>query len=294
MLVTLKEILKDAKEQKYAVGAFNVPNLESIMAVIEAAEEMQVPVILAHAHNQEYVVPIEVIGPVMLEFAKNAKVPVCVHADHGASFSFCMRAIRQGFTSVMYDGSALSFEENVKNTCEVVKAAHAVGVSVEAELGHIFVSSVGAGEGRAAKSAEDYENLEDAYTDPEKAREFVEATGIDALAIAFGTTHGIYVKKPKLDLERITKIKRSIDIPFVMHGGSGVPEEGFRTAIRNGITKINYYTYMGKAGGEAAAHFADDQRGRNEVLFYHDIAMTGTKAMRENVKEALRVFSGKS
>ena len=176
MLVTMKEILKDAKERKYAIGAFNVPNLESVQAVISAAEELNVPVILQHAEVHENLISMQEIGPIMLDYAKRALVPVCVHLDHGASFDLCVQAIRLGFTSIMYDASSKSYEENFNETKEIVKIAHAAGVSVEAELGHIFTSSVGGGEGRGAVGAEDFDSLDDCYTDPVTAKTFVEGT----------------------------------------------------------------------------------------------------------------------
>lgn len=289
MLVTMKEILKNAKEKKYAVGAFNVPNLESIQAVISAAEELQVPVILQHAEVHENLISLQEIGPIMLDYAKRASVPVCVHLDHGASFDMCIQAIRLGFTSIMYDASAKSYEENFEETKEIVKIAHAVDVSVEAELGHIFTSAVGGGEGRGAVGAEDFESLNDCYTDPITAKNFVEGTGVDALAISFGTTHGVYLTEPKLDLNRITEIKDQIDIPFVMHGGSGVSEEDFKTAIRNGITKINYYTYGAMAGGNKIQEILNENK--NEKVFFHDLIAAGKEAIKEDVKSAMKVFA---
>ncbi|MCC8060318.1 MAG: class II fructose-bisphosphate aldolase [Clostridiales bacterium] len=289
MLVTMKEILKDAKERKYAVGAFNVPNLESVQAVIAAAEELQVPVILQHAEVHENMISLAEIGPIMLDYAKKASVPVCVHLDHGASFDLCIQAIRLGFTSVMYDGSAKSYEENESETKEIVKIAHAVGVSVEAELGHIFTSAVGGGEGRGAVGAEDFDSLEDCYTSPSDAKRFVEATDVDALAISFGTTHGVYLTEPKLDLNRITEIKEAIDIPFVMHGGSGVSDEDFKTAIRNGITKINYYTYGSLAGGKAIQDYIKASEGK--TIFFHDLIAAGKEGIKADVKAAMTVFA---
>lgn len=289
MLVTMAEILKDAKEKKYGVGAFNVPNLESVQAVIAAAEELQVPVILQHAEVHENMISLEEIGPIMLEYAKNATVPVCVHLDHGASFDMCIKAIRLGFTSVMYDASAKSYEENFEETKEIVKIAHAVGVSVEAELGHIFTSAVGGGEGRGAVGAEDFASLDDCYTDPATAKAFVEGTGVDALAISFGTTHGVYLVEPKLDLNRITMIKDAIDIPFVMHGGSGVSDEDFKTAIQNGITKINYYTYGAMAGGNAIREYLNNTDA--DQVFFHDMIEIGKQGIKEDVKKAMTVFA---
>lgn len=288
MLVTLSELLKDAKEKKYAVGAFNVPNLEAIRAVIQAAEELNSPVILQHAEVHENLIALEEIGPIMLQFAKAAKVPVAVHLDHGASFDMCVKAIRLGFTSVMYDASSEEYEVNLAESKEIVKIAHADGVSVEAELGHIFTSAVGGGEGRGSDSSEDYEDLEDVYTDPDLAKAFVEETGVDCLAIGFGTVHGIYLKEPKLDLNRILQIKEKIDVPFVMHGGSGVSEENYRTAIKNGICKINYYTYMNKAAGKAVQECLEKDSG--DSIFFDELSLSATAAMKENVKAAMEIF----
>ncbi|MEK5522155.1 class II fructose-bisphosphate aldolase [Heyndrickxia sp. FSL W8-0423] len=293
MLVTLKELLADAKEKKYAVGSFNTPNLETARAVIAAAEELNVPVIIAHAEVHNDLISLDVMGPIMVQLAKQAKVPVCVHLDHGSSFDACVKAMHLGFTSVMYDASAKSFEENVNETKEIVKIAHSLGVSVEAELGHIFTSSIGGGEGRGPLGAEDFNSLDDAYTNPDLAKEFVERTQVDALAIAFGTTHGVYLTKPELDLNRITEVKNKIDIPFVMHGGSGLSEAEFKEAINNGITKINYFTYMTMAGGKSVVDFVQDMKEKNETVFFHDIALVAEAGIKENVKEALRVFTNR-
>lgn len=288
MLVTLSELLKDAKEEKYAVGAFNVPNLEAIRGVIQAAEELESPVILQHAEVHENLIGLEEIGPIMLQYAKAAKVPVAVHLDHGASYEMCVKAIRLGFTSVMYDASSKEYELNLEETKEIVKIAHAAGVSVEAELGHIFTSAVGGGEGRGSDSSDDYEDLEDVYTDPDLAKEFVEATGVDCLAIGFGTVHGIYLKEPKLDLNRILQIKEKIDVPFVMHGGSGVSEENYRTAIKNGICKINYYTYMNKVAGKAVQECLETNT--EDAVFFDELSLKATAAMKDNVKAAMEIF----
>ncbi|MGG5371426.1 class II fructose-bisphosphate aldolase [Enterococcus sp. AZ196] len=288
MLVTLSELLKDAKEKKYAVGAFNVPNLEAIRAVIQAAEELDSPVILQHAEVHENLIPLEEIGPIMLQYAKAAKVPVAVHLDHGASFDMCVKAIRLGFTSVMYDASSKEYEVNLAESKEIVKIAHAAGVSVEAELGHIFTSAIGGGEGRGSDSSEDYEDLDDVYTDPDLAKSFVEETGVDCLAIGFGTVHGVYLKEPKLDLNRILQIKEKIDVPFVMHGGSGVSEENYRTAIKNGICKINYYTYMNKAAGKAMQE--ELENFSEGSVFFDELSLKATAAMKSNVKAAMEIF----
>ena len=290
MLVSLKELMKDAEKGGYAVGAFSVSNLESLMAIMQAAEETGRGVILNYAEVHAPFLSMEQAALIMLDAAKKAKVPVCVHLDHGSSMESCIQAIRLGFTSVMLDASAEDYETNVRETKEIVRLAHSVGVTVEAELGHIFSSDMGLAESpKEAETLESFDSAEDVYTDPATAKDFVERTGVDVLAIAFGTTHGIYTKKPKLDLERITKIKEAIDIPFVMHGGSGLSKEEFQTAIRNGIRKINYYTYMTLAGGRAVKE-ALDQKSPDENVFFHDIPMIAVEAMKENVKEAIQVF----
>lgn len=290
MLVSLKELMKDAEKGGYAVGAFNVSNLESLMAIMQAAEETGRGVILNYAEVHAPFLSMEQAALIMLDAAKKAKVPVCVHLDHGSSMESCIQAIRLGFTSVMLDASAEDYETNVRETKEIVRLAHSVGVTVEAELGHIFSSDMGLAESpKEAETLESFDSAEDVYTDPATAKDFVERTGVDVLAIAFGTTHGIYTKKPKLDLERITKIKEAIDIPFVMHGGSGLSKEEFQTAIRNGIRKINYYTYMTLAGGRAVKE-ALDQKSPDENIFFHDIPMIAVEAMKDNVKEAIQVF----
>lgn len=290
MLVSLKELMKDACEKGYAVGAFNTPNLESVIAVIQAAEETGRGVILNHAEVHFPLIPLEDIAPIMIKYAKEASVPVCVHLDHGSSLETCMKAIRLGFTSVMLDASATDYEENVKDTALICRLAHSVGVTVEAELGHIFASDNGLGSVREQETLDSYDSPDDVYTSPDLAKDFVTRTGVDALAIAFGTVHGIYQKKPKLDLDRIKLIKEKIDVPFVMHGGSGLSKEEFQTAIRNGIRKINYYTYMTLAGGKAVKE-ALDKRGEGESVFFHDIPLIAIRAMKEDVINAIKIFS---
>lgn len=290
MLVSLTELMKDAEEKGYAVGAFNATGLETLSAIIAAAEETGHGIVLNHAEVHTPIISIEEIGPIMVERAKAAKVPVCVHLDHGTSIESCMKAIRLGFTSVMLDASSADYETNVRDTALICRLAHSVGVTVEAELGHIFSSDIGVGENKAQETLDSYASAEDVYTDPDMAKDFVERTGVDALAIAFGTAHGIYQVKPKLDLDRIKLIKEKINVPFVMHGGSGLTIDEYRTAIKNGIRKINYYTYMALAGGKAVKE-ALDKVAAGENVFYHDIPLIAAKAMKENIKDAIRIFS---
>ena len=291
MLENLNAMLKKAKQQKYAIGAFNTTTFESLRAVIEAAEEYQSPVIIQHAQSHDGIIELEEMGPLMLEYAKKAAIPVAVHLDHGSTFERCVQAIRLGFTSVMYDASGKDFETNVRETQEIVKIAHAAGVTVEAELGSIFSSEVGNSEGDCLTVTDDEAKLADIYTDPQAAKTFVERTGVDCLAIAFGTVHGIYVKKPRLDLDRITQIKQAIDLPFVMHGGSGVSTEDYQRAIHNGICKINYYTYMNQAGGEKIRQFIQKSPAE-EPMFYDTITKRAQEAIKEDVLRAMRIFKG--
>ena len=229
MLVTLKDILGLCETAGCAVGSFNTPNLESILAVIQSAEELDVPVIIQHAEGHESIMPLKTIGPIMLELAEKAKVPVAVHLDHGESLNYIYTALAMGFTSVMYDGSVLPFDANAANTRLVVSMAKKTGASVEAEIGCMGRRETGA-QREFAGSADPAK----IYTDPEEARRFVDATGIDALACSFGTTHGVYVTEPKLDFRVVEQVRDKAHVPVVMHGGSGVSREDFRTAIKKG------------------------------------------------------------
>lgn len=291
MLVSLKELMEDAEEKGCAVGAFNITNLESVMAVTQAAEETGKGVILNYAEVHAPLLPMEEAAWMMLYYAKKASVPVCVHLDHGSSIEMCMKAIRLGFTSVMLDASGADYEENVRETAEIVRLAHSIGVTAEAELGHIFASDIGLGEEKKkTETIDDFESAEDVYTDPDTACDFVQRTGVDVLAIAFGTTHGIYKVKPKLDLDRITRIREKIAVPLVMHGGSGLSTEEFQTAVKNGVRKINYYTYMTLAGGKAVKEVLD-QKEEGEPVFFHDLPLIAAQAMKKDVVHAIRTFS---
>ncbi len=273
MLVNLKEILEIANEKKIALGSFNTPNMTSLKAVISAAEELDLPVIIMHAqvHEEMGLCKLDEIACLMVYFAKKAKVPVCVHLDHGEDIDYIKKGLELGFTSVMYDGSTLDRETNIKNTQTVVEMAKNFGASVEAEIG-----SMGAREGAGGGAAS-------VYTEPSEAAEFVAKTNIDALACAFGTAHGLYTSQPKLDFERVSNINSVIDVPIVMHGGSGVSDDNFREVIRRGVRKINYYTYMAKAGAEAVSN--------KEYIQFHDILKDAEEAMRENVKKAMSLFA---
>ena len=281
MLVNLKEILEIGKEKNIAIGMFNATGFDSLQAVVAAAEELNQPVIIAHAEVHNVYNDISLVGPAMLAMAKNAKVPVCVHLDHGTSMEMIYRALRLGFTSVMIDASALPYEENLALTKQVVEMSHAMGVSVEAELGRLVTGEAGSGEEMTNAKAEDF------YTDPDEAKAFCQETGVDALAIAFGTAHGFYTAEPKLDFDVVKNVAEATGLPLVMHGGSGVSEEGFKKSIANGIRKINYYSYMSKAGYNAAKEVI----ASGKTSYLHDVEYAAMQAMKEDVKKAIKVFS---
>ena len=279
MLVTLREIEKIAEARKIAVGAFNGTNSTYIRGVLGAAEELNEPVILMHAqvHEEMGLCKMDEMAPIMLFMADKARVPVCVHLDHGTDLDYIKRGLDLGFTSVMYDGSELDTELNFANTSVTVEMAARYGASVEAEIG-----SMGARESGEAGLSD-----ESIYTDPVMAKKFVDETGIDALACAFGTAHGVYLKQPKLDFDRLSKIKSLVDLPLVMHGGSGVSHEDYRKVIELGIRKINYYTYMAKAAANAVNAMADR-------TYYHDIEVEAVRAVKEDVMAAMKVFTGRN
>lgn len=285
MLVTLNEVMKIAEEREIAIGSFNTPNLESLEAIISAAEELDLPVIIQFAQCHEPWIPLSLIGPIMVEAAKKAAVPVCVHLDHGETLEYLQQALDIGFTGIMYDGSTLSYEENLANTKQAVAMAKKTGASVEAELGSMGRRESGAGDDTGA---DDETKI---YTDPDQAAVFVKETGIDALACSFGTTHGIYLAEPKLDFDVVKNVRAKTDqIPVVMHGGSGVSREDYKKAIKAGTRKINYFTYMDKAGGNAAAAYIENVKD-GEPLFFSSIYLAARDAMKENVKEAMKMFA---
>ena len=285
MLVTMKEILKIAEEKEIAIGAFNAANLESLTAEVEAAEALKLPVIIQFAQCHEPWIPIDVIGPIMLTAAKNAKVPICIHLDHGETLEYVQKALDLGFTSVMYDGSTLDYDENLGNTKKAVELAKTKGAGVEAELGSMGVRESGAGDGSGNEDATKI------YTDPELAADFVRDTGIDALACSFGTTHGIYLTEPRLDFDVVKNVRaKTGNIPVVMHGGSGVSKEDYHKAIKAGVRKINYFTYMDKAGGAAIVKYLEEKKDDTPV-FFSTLSMCGRDAMRENVTGAMKMFA---
>lgn len=230
-LVTTKELLLKAQEGHYAVGAFNVENMEMVQAVVAAAEELNAPVIMQTTPSTLKYADADYFYANVKTAAQKAKVPVVMHLDHGNSFDLAMKAYRAGYTSIMIDGSHELFDENIRLTKSVVYACHAAGVPVEAELGKV------------GGKEDDLEGGEgNPYTVPSEAEEFVNATGVDSLAVAIGTAHGVYKGIPKLDVERLSEIREVVSIPLVLHGTSGVPDEAVKDCVSRGICKVNYAT----------------------------------------------------
>ena len=270
MLVTLNDVLHDAQKNHYAVGLFNTTDTDMLQAAISAAEELNSPIIIGTAEVLLPAGELQLIGPSVISAAKRAKVPVVVHYDHGLTFDRCMEALKLGFSSVMFDGSLGSHKENLAATREMVKIAHAMGASVEGEIGHV-------GEASACDN-----DAGDMYTTPEEALEFVNTTGVDALAVAIGTAHGVYKTKAKLDLRRLAEIRAVIDTPLVLHGGSGLTDEDFKNTIAGGIAKINIFTDLCLAGEEAMRAYCG--------IGYLNVRNKKVDAIKEAVMKKILLF----
>ncbi|WP_434794194.1 D-tagatose-1,6-bisphosphate aldolase subunit KbaY [Terrisporobacter petrolearius] len=229
-LVTTKKMLLDAQKNGYAVGAFNVENMEMVMAVVSAAEETKSPVIMQTTPSTVKYAGFDYFYANVKVAAQKANIPVAIHLDHGNSFELAMKAYRTGYTSIMIDGSHGSFEENIALTKSVVDVCKNGNVPVEAELGKV------------GGKEDDLDGGDGGYTDPLEAKEFVQRTGADSLAISIGTAHGVYKGEPKLDLNRLSQIREVVDIPLVLHGTSGVPDEIVTECVNRGICKVNYAT----------------------------------------------------
>ena len=275
MLVNMNDILLPAQEGKYGVGFFNAVNVEMARAIIETAEELHAPVMIGTAEVLLPAMPLVNVADYLIPMAKRAGVPVCVHYDHGLSFEKCMEALKLGFTSVMYDCSTEDYETNVKKVAEMVRICHAMGVTVEGELGHVGDND---GAGKLEKPS-------DFYTDPDAAEDYVRRTGIDALAVAVGNAHGDYKFTPKLDFERIETIAGRTGVPLVLHGGSGLADDDFRKAVEKGVCKVNIFTDLDKAGKAGIKKGIQENAGTMMSLLPYEI-----EAMKAVVAEKIRLF----
>ncbi len=272
MLVNLNDVLKKAQKEGYAVGLFNTTDTDMLEGVIAAAEELRSPVVIGTA---EVLLPfgeLKLIAPSIIAAAKRATVPVVVHYDHGLTFDRCIEALKLGFSSIMFDGSTKSEEDNLAETAEIVKIAHSFGASVEGEIGHV------------GDASQDDGLVTDMYTTPEEAVAFVNRTGVDALAVAIGTAHGAYKTKPQLDIERLKKIREALDTPLVLHGGSGLSDDDFRNTVKNGIAKMNIFTDLCNAGERAM------KAGLEAGEKYLQIRNRKVEEIKQATMEKMRLF----
>lgn len=276
MLTNLSGILKEAYENKYAVGSFNGYNYETFKGIIDAGVETNTPIIVAFGAKYLKNMSLDTAYVIVRSLAEDIPIPVCLHLDHCSDLDIIYRAIKAGFGSVMYDGSALPFEENLKNTKLVCEIAHACNVSVEAELG-----SLAAGE----RSHEGKETDVEAYTDPDAAKEFVEETKVDALAVSIGTVHGFYRGTPNIRIDLLKSINEKLSIPLVLHGGSGTPEEDILNCIANGIAKINVNTEISAYTVEKSTELLSKEQPHLSVL-----AISQTEYIKEIVKKYIAFF----
>ncbi|KYO66912.1 class II fructose-bisphosphate aldolase [Thermovenabulum gondwanense] len=274
MKYSLSSILNKAKKRKYAIGAFNVYNYETIKGVIESAVELKIPAIVAFGERYLENMDFNTVSGIVNTISEDVEVPIVLHLDHCKSFENIVRAIKAGFCSVMFDGSSLPLEENIKRTKEVVKIAHAAGVSVEAELGSL-----------SSGDFSNEENSDEIYTNPEEAKIFVKETNVDALAVSIGTVHGLYKGEPKINIDILKKIASLVDIPLVLHGGSGTPEVTLKECIKNGICKINVNT-------EISVYTVERLRNILSEKNYHlsRISLLEVNFVKDVVKKYMKIF----
>lgn len=277
MLVTLKELLGIAEAENKAIGSFTCPNMEIVMGTIRAAEETGSPIIIQIAEGRLKHTPLNMIGPLMVQAAKDSSVKIAVHLDHGLTVGKTQEALGYGFTSVMFDGSHYSLQENIDKTNEVAALARAAGASVEAELGTI-----------GGKEATERDEVSK-YTNVEEARTFAEQADIDALAVAIGNAHGHYKGKPELNFERLAELQKAVKVPLVLHGGSGISDEDFRRAISLGIRKINIATASMDAAISWSGRYMAEP-GEHDYYHFNEAMVQG---VYENVKHCIKVFNNK-
>lgn len=271
-LVTSEKMLLDAKKGGYAVGAFNVENMEMVKAVIAAAEELNAPVMLQTTPSTVKYASLEMYAAMVAAEAKKAKVPVCLHLDHGSSYELAVAAMEAGYTSVMIDGSHESFEDNIAVSKKVVEVAKAKGIPVEAELGKV------------GGKEDDLEADADTNTDPAEAKEFVERTGVSSLAIAIGTAHGFYAGTPVLDKVRVSEIKALVEAPLVLHGASGLSEEDVKECVARGMCKVNFATELRVAYTDAVKKLLAE---KPDTFDPKKLGVVGMEAVKEIVKSRM-------
>ena len=283
MLVSMKEILEDARKNHYALPAFDISNYDMMKAVLEACEEERSPALLMALGVDLEGRDMNLLVSMIRSASDYFNIPICLHLDHATNFDFIKRAINAGFSSVMYDGSVLDFENNAKNTAQIVQYAHAHGITVEAELGHVGNASVGS----ISETGTDTDPGE-SLTVPEEVAKFVEITDVDALAVAIGTAHGVYQKTPELRIDRLEEITAVCNRPLVLHGGSGTPDDQMQNAIHHGITKINIYSDVVGAMNQGLKEKLNTLE--NPSAWPYLVFADARQNMKEVVKAKLRTF----
>ena len=292
MLITLRDVCSIAEQNNMAVAAVNSASLEAIRAAIEVAEETGYPIIIQHAEGHEDLIPLKYVAPIVTSLAERSSAQICFNLDHCEHVAYAHRALDEGFTGVMFDGSFLPYEQNVEYSQSVSQMCHEYGAGLECELG-----SMGSREGGESDEGGTADEAGAIYTDPDQAAEFLKATGADILACSFGTVHGLYKGEPHLNFDILTEIRKRVkNVPLVMHGGSGVSDDDYRKAINAGIRKVNYYTYGVKYAGEAACKMVDEKRAAkaDSVIYWHDFTPVAYKSFRETFEHIVRVFANGS
>jgi ketose-bisphosphate aldolase len=270
---TIKTMLDVARRERYAIGAFNIYNLETVDAVLAAAVELSSPVIIALGERYLENFPIQAVAAIVKTLSRDLRVPVALHLDHAQKLESIEQAIAAGFTSVMIDGSKLPFSENITTTKRAVSLARPRGVSVEAELGRVVRTGVAEA---------------DLFTDPQEARQFIEETQVDALAIAIGTVHGLYKGEPTLDLVRLARVAEKVSVPLVLHGVSGLPDHLIKSAIQLGVAKLNVNTEISIQGVNAVRSFLTEKGNENTRL--EELMIQARNSMVEVVKKYIEFF----
>ncbi|MBK7819926.1 MAG: class II fructose-bisphosphate aldolase [Tessaracoccus sp.] len=281
MLIGLGEALDYAEKNDVGLAAVNTPFFEALLATIDVGERTGVPIILQFAQVHEGIVSIEDMGPAMVALAERSSAPFVLHVDHGDDIDYIKKGLDIGFNSCMIDGSHRNYEDNVRVTREVVELANEFGIGVEGEIGMM----TGNENGDPSQGVAD----ESLYTDPDVARDFVAATGVTCLAASFGTVHGVYRQKPQLRYDLIAKLRATTGVPIVMHGGSGLTDEEYRESVRNGVRKINYYTYAAKAAYDAVLPLIDDEN----VILFSNLAAAARKGVEADVERFVDILAGR-
>ncbi|MDR1612167.1 MAG: class II fructose-bisphosphate aldolase [Planctomycetota bacterium] len=285
MLVSLQEMLADARKHNYCIASINTPNQISLRAILAAAEKTNMPITINHAQTEENVVPIEIAVPLMLEYGKAAKAAVSVHVDHGFDFNHCMKAVRLGCTSIMYDCSRFPLEKNIEEVKRFIDIVRPLGIGVEAELGDMPNNMPSEIHGQEAS---DLSDLSVYFTKPDEAEEFCARTGVDVLTISFGSVHGMYRDEPNLNIDLVREIDgRARGVSLGMHGGSGTPFDQMRKAIGAGIRKVNYFTAIDTAPAPALARTI---MGSKNPVNFSILANQAMEIIYEKTVEALEAF----